>query len=66
MREREYEVKPFDLDLWEIYKTFRIRKRLQKCTDFKVPSKWSFKILYYRYIRISNDLQLHYDDRIDY
>ena len=66
MREREYEVKPFDLDLWEMYKTFRIRKRLQKCTDFKVPSKWSFKILYYRYIRISNDLQLHYDDRIDY
>lgn len=66
MRKREYKIKSLDLDLLEMYKTFRIRKRLQKCTDFKVPSKWSFKILYYRYIRISNDLQLHYDDRIDY
>ena len=66
MRKREYKIKSFDLDLLEMYKTFKIRKRLQKCTDFKTPSKWSFKILYYRYIRISNDLQLHYDDRIDY
>lgn len=49
LEEREYEVKPFDLDLWEMYKTFRIRKRLKKCTDFKVPTKWSFKISYYRY-----------------
>lgn len=62
MRKREYKIKSFDLDLLEMYKTFRIRKRLQKCTDFKTPSKWSFKISYYRY---DNDYLFWDQSKID-